>query len=67
MFRYTSNRLPIYCNRLHHLKIIWNVANSVKTFLKSNFITSNRLQETGNRLPESKYCSNLENFEKTIL
>jgi len=32
MFRYTGNRLPIYCNRLHLLKNNWNVANSVKSF-----------------------------------
>jgi len=32
--------------------------------LKSNFATSNRLQEIGNRLPESKNSGNLENFEK---
>ena len=38
-----------------------------KKLLKSNFITGNRLQETGNRLPESKYSGNLENFEKTLL
>jgi len=31
--------------------------------LKSNFATGNRLQETGNRLPENKNSSNLENFE----
>jgi len=65
-FRYTGNRLSIYCNWLHHLKIIWNVANSVKYFLKSNSITGNRLQEIGNRLPESKYSGNLEKFEKTL-
>jgi len=35
--------------------------------LKSNFITGNRLQETGNRLLESKYSGNLENFEKTLV
>jgi len=34
--------------------------------LKSNFITGNRLQETGNQLPESKYSGNLEKFEKTL-
>jgi len=32
--------------------------------LKSNFATGNRLQETGNLLPESKKFGNLENFEK---
>jgi len=32
--------------------------------LKSNFATGNQLQETGNRLPESKNSVNLENFEK---
>ena len=32
--------------------------------MKSNFITGNRLQETANQLLESKYSSNLENFEK---
>jgi len=32
--------------------------------LKSNFATGNRLQETGNRLPESENFGNLENFEK---
>jgi len=35
--------------------------------LKSNFATGNRLQETGNRLPESKNFGNLENFVKTLL
>jgi len=33
--------------------------------LKTNFATGNRLQETGNRLPESKNSGNLENFVKT--
>jgi len=32
--------------------------------LKSNFATGNQLQETGNRLQESKNSGNLENFEK---
>ena len=32
--------------------------------MKSNFATGNRLQEIGNRLPESKNSGNLENFEK---
>ena len=62
--RCTGNRLPISCNRLHHLEINWNVANSVENFLKSNFVIGNRLQETGNRLPKSKNSGNLENFEK---
>ena len=35
--------------------------------MKSNSITGNWLQETGNQLPESKYSSNLEKFEKTFL
>jgi len=35
--------------------------------LKSNFATGNRLQEIGNRLPESKNSGNLENFEKALL
>jgi len=55
-FRYTGNRLPIYCNRLHHLKNNWNVRNSVKSFWNKTV--------TGNRLTESKNSSNLENFEK---
>ena len=64
MFKHTGNRLPISCNRLHHFEINWNIANSVEKLLKSNFATSNQLQETGNRLPESKNSGNLENFEK---
>ena len=35
--------------------------------MKSNFATGNRLQETGNRLPESKNSGNLENFVKILL
>ena len=64
MFKHTGYRLPISCNRLHHFEINWNVVNSFESFLKTNFATGNRLQETGNRLPESKNSGNLENFEK---
>ena len=35
--------------------------------MKSNFIAGNRLQEIGNRLPESKNSGKLENFEKKTL
>ena len=35
---------------------------SVKNILKSNLVIGNRLHETGNRLPESKYSGNLEIF-----
>ena len=49
------------------LKNIWNVENLVKSFLKSNSITGNRLQEAGNRLLESKYSSNLEYLRKLFL
>jgi len=42
------------------LKNILERCKSVKNILKSNLVTGNRLHETGNQLPESKYSGNLE-------
>ena len=50
MFKHTSNRLPIYCNQLHHFEIDWNVVNSVESFLKTKLATDNRLPESKNSM-----------------
>ena len=45
-FKHTGNRLPIYCNRLHHFEIDWNVVNSVESFLKTKRNSHSRSHAT---------------------
>ena len=54
MFIGTSNRLPKHCNRLQLFEINWNIVNLIWKLFQNNFATGNRLQKSGNRLPESK-------------
>jgi len=53
-FKGTGNRLPKHCNRLQLFEINWNVVNWIWKLFQKNFATGNRLQLSGNRLPESK-------------
>jgi len=56
-FWFTCNRLLIYCNRLHYLKIILERYKSFKNILKTKLVTGNRLQK-------SNHSGNLENLRK---
>ena len=65
-FKGTGNLLPKHCNRLQLFEINWNVVNSIWKLFQNNFATGNRLQQSGNRLPESKNSLVNMFFRKTM-
>ena len=54
MFKGTGNRLPKHCNRLQLFEINWNVVNSICKHFQKHFAAGYLLQQSGNRLSESK-------------
>ena len=65
-FKGTGNRLPKHCNRLQLFEINWTFVNSIGKLFQNNFATGNRLQQSGNRLPESKNSLVIMFWEKSM-